>query len=231
MPSHGEETGWARRYDAWCTGAVMFTADAVPGLADGSITVTFRNWKRPQAKVGGRFRKGDLWFEVDAVDVVPVSSITRADARQAGELEVAGVLRRLGDPTPGTAVHRVAFHRIAPAGPPVDEADLTPADVAELDRRLGRLDAASKDGPWTRATLVLIGSQPGVVSTDLAEQLGRERAAFKADVRKLKALGLTFSLEVGYELSPRGQAYLDVPLTRSSARLRTPVTTALASGR
>jgi hypothetical protein len=28
-------------------------------------------------------------------------------------------------------------------------------------------------------------------------------------VRKLKALGLTTSLEVGYELSPRGQALLD----------------------
>jgi hypothetical protein len=28
------------------------------------------------------------------------------------------------------------------------------------------------------------------------------------NVRKLKALGLTISLEVGYRLSPRGQAYL-----------------------
>ena len=34
-------------------------------------------------------------------------------------------------------------------------------------------------------------------------------AAFKRDVRKLKELGLTRSLEVGYELSPRGRAYLD----------------------
>ena len=31
---------------------------------------------------------------------------------------------------------------------------------------------------------------------------------FKLDVRKLKRLGLTVSLEVGYELSPRGRAYL-----------------------
>ena len=39
--------------------------------------------------------------------------------------------------------------------------------------------------------------------------MGRERLAFKADVRKLKNLGLTLSHEVGYSLSPRGQAYLD----------------------
>ena len=31
---------------------------------------------------------------------------------------------------------------------------------------------------------------------------------FKRDVRKLKEMGLTISLLVGYELSPRGEAYL-----------------------
>ena len=44
---------------------------------------------------------------------------------------------------------------------------------------------------------------------DLADELGLERLAFKTDVRKLKALGLTESLPVGYRLSPRGQAWLD----------------------
>jgi hypothetical protein len=34
-------------------------------------------------------------------------------------------------------------------------------------------------------------------------------AAFKTDVRKLKGLGLTESLEVGYRLPPRGQAWLE----------------------
>jgi hypothetical protein len=36
-----------------------------------------------------------------------------------------------------------------------------------------------------------------------------ERAPFKLDVRKLKRLGLTESLEVGYRLSPRGRAFID----------------------
>ena len=188
---------------------MMFTQDAVPGLADGTITVTFRAWKRPQAKVGGRFHKGDLWFEVDSVTVVPVSSITRTDARRAGEADVDGVLKRLRHPDPATEVFRVAFHRIDSAGPPTEDADLTPEDVAEIARRLDRLDGASPVGAWTRPTLALIGTHPGVVSTTLAELLGRERPALKTDVRKLKRLGLTVSLEVGYELSPRGRAFLD----------------------
>ena len=54
----------------------------------------------------------------------------------------------------------------------------------------------------------LIAERPGVRAGDLADDLGMERLAFKADVRKLKGLGLTESLEVGYRLSPRGQAWL-----------------------
>ena len=44
---------------------------------------------------------------------------------------------------------------------------------------------------------------------DLAATLGRETLPFKRDVRTLKELGLTHSLAVGYERSPRGRAYLD----------------------
>ena len=43
---------------------------------------------------------------------------------------------------------------------------------------------------------------------DLAESFGRETAAFKRDIRKLKELGLTVSLDVGYRLSPRGEVVL-----------------------
>ena len=53
-----------------------------------------------------------------------------------------------------------------------------------------------------------IGDRPGVVSTVLAEAVGLERPDFKLRVRRLKALGLTESLEVGYRLSPRGRAFL-----------------------
>jgi hypothetical protein len=62
--------------------------------------------------------------------------------------------------------------------------------------------------PWTIATLRLIGDRPGVRAGDLAAAAGRERHPFKTDVRKLKELGLTESLEVGYRLSSRGRALL-----------------------
>lgn len=88
------------------------------------------------------------------------------------------------------------------------QSKLTAKQVEAITKRLDRWDAASKDGPWTRRTLELIQQQPGVVSTVLANQMRRERLVFKALVYKLKDIGLTYSLEVGYCLSPRGRAYL-----------------------
>ena len=58
------------------------------------------------------------------------------------------------------------------------------------------------------ATLRLIAGHPGTVSTTLANQLGLARPDFKDNVRKLKTLGLTISLDVGYRVSPRGEAFL-----------------------
>ena len=73
---------------------------------------------------------------------------------------------------------------------------------------MARLDATSRRGPWTERVLELIAVRPAVRAGDLADELGLERLPFKTDVRKLKALGLTESLEVGYRISPRGRAWL-----------------------
>ena len=56
-------------------------------------------------------------------------------------------------------------------------------------------------GPWTASTLRLVADNPEVRAADLAESVGRDRDSFKTDVRKLKNLGLTESLLVGYRIS------------------------------
>jgi hypothetical protein len=106
--------------------------------------------------------------------------------------------------TDDLVVQRISFHREDATAPPPPPA----LDDDAIDGRLDRLDAASPTGPWTRGTLDVIARRPGVRAADLAAELGRERLPFKADVRKLKRLGLTESLEVGYRLSPRGRAYV-----------------------
>jgi len=133
-------------------------------------------------------------LEVTAVDVV--ESISAAEAQAAGfstPEEIYAVLKPRGP------IHRVALHLAGPD--PRIALRETPPDEA-LFARLGRM------GPWTYEYLTAIGERPEVRAADLAESFGREWLDFKRDVRRLKELGLTVSLEVGYRLSPRGEAVL-----------------------
>jgi hypothetical protein len=190
---------------------VLFTADAAPGLADGSITRTYRRWKRAQARVGGTYRPWDVAIRVTAVAQIAAGTLTDEDARAAGEPDLAALRRRLASPGPDELVWRVDFEAVDDPDPRIAlraAADLGAGDVAAITARLERLDRASTSGPWTLATLAIIEQHPAVVSTELATLLDRDRAALKVDIRKLKALGLTESLGTGYRLSPRGEAFL-----------------------
>jgi hypothetical protein len=189
---------------------MLFEQRLWAGLADGTVTVTFRRWARPRARVGGRHRTPAGVLAVDAVAEVDPAAITEDDARAAGFGSLGELLGRLDRHGDGP-VYRVDFHH---AGADPREAlrerrDLPEEELAVLRARLDRLDLAAGDGAWTIATLRLIGDRPGVRAGDLAETAGRERQPFKTDVRKLKELGLTESLEVGYRLSPRGRALLE----------------------
>ncbi len=105
-------------------------------------------------------------------------------------------------------LYRIRFHRIGddPRIALRSAVEIDAAERAALDARLARWDRAA-DGPWTAAVLDVIAGSPGVVSTELAEHVGMDRPTFKRRVRQLKELGFTESLEVGYRLSPRGEAY------------------------
>jgi hypothetical protein len=79
-----------------------------------------------------------------------------------------------------------------------------------LDLKLKKKDGNSKAGAWTYSTLSLINKNSGMPSAELARRLKREQMELKRDVRKLKALGLTISLEAGYKLSERGESFLQL---------------------
>lgn len=189
---------------------MRFTKDAWDGLADETITVTFRRWKRSQVIVGNQYRSTAGMLHVDECDVIDESEITDADAVKAGRRSATDALEHLGSQTEDTLLYRVRFHLAGPD--PRTQLALTipdADDLAEILKRLARLDAASKIGPWTQAVLQVIHDQPAVRAPDLAEGFGREIKPFKLDVRKLKGLGLTQSQRIGYNLSPRGLAVLD----------------------
>jgi hypothetical protein len=195
------------------------------GLVSGQIRLTFRCWDKPRVKPGGRYRCHPIGvLEVDSVERVRVSEISERDARSSGfesRQELISYLRSgparaiSGD----TEIFRVALHH-GGDGDRVEIAlddRLSDDEIQAITDKLARLD---DKGPWTKRTLALIEKHPRVAASKLAERLGRETLPFKADVRKLKRLGLTQSFEVGYEISPRGRAYLAKIKKRPYARRR-----------
>jgi hypothetical protein len=189
---------------------VRFEQRLRDGIHSGAVVVAFRRWKRSQVVPGGRYRTGIDMVEVESVDVVEPSSVDAAQAREAGYASIGELLGDLrGDPA--LPVYRIRLRRIDEPDPRDElarSAALTEADVAAITARLARMDRSGGRGPWTGAVLALIADQPGTVSTVLAQTIGWERQDFKLHVRRLKELGLTLSLDVGYRLSPRGESYL-----------------------
>jgi len=189
---------------------VLFERRLREGIHEGRIVLTFRRWHRCQAVAGHRYRTGSDIIEVDAVDLVTPRDIDPGQACEAGYTTVKELVADLrGDKK--TPLYRIRFHRVDEPDPRDElaaQSELTSGELAALTVQLTRMDNSGSRGPWTKAVLTQIADHPATVSTVLAGTLGWERQDFKLHVRRLKQLGLTISLDVGYRLSPRGEAYL-----------------------
>ncbi len=177
-------------------------------IKSGEITTLFRRWSRPGAKAGGTQMTQAGVIGIDAVDKVEPEEITEMEAREAGFPSVPELLSHLAyrdDP-----IYRIRVHFAGedPRKALRDNADLSDAEIAEIIDKLHKLDKNSKRGDWTQEYLQLIHDRPATYSGVLAKIVGVEIPQFKPWVRKLKALGLTESLDVGYRLSPRGEKVL-----------------------
>jgi hypothetical protein len=190
---------------------VLFPQRLWAGLADGTVTLAFRRWRRPAARAGSVHQTPAGLLRIEAVEPVAERDITEADACRAGFADLAALLAEQQRYARDGELYRIEL-RPAGADPRLalrERAELGEEELAGVLSRLARMDARSQHGPWTAVTLRLIAERPATRAADLAAELGRVRLPFKADVRKLKALGLTESLEVGYRLSPRGRTVVD----------------------
>lgn len=190
-------------------------------IKQGEVTLQFRRWRRPTVKAGGRLRTAVGELAIGAVDVVEPAEVTDADARRAGFASAAELLAdlfserrttgrtRTAQPDESSVLYRIQVS-YAGADARTIRRDTLPSsdDLASIVDRLAAIDRRSGHGPWTARTLELIERWPGRRAPELAELEGRDTPAFKAGVRKLKELGLTESLTVGYRLSARGEAVL-----------------------
>jgi hypothetical protein len=199
---------------------MLLTLATLTEVKAGRVDVAFRRWNKPTVKAGGRLRTAIGQLAIDAVEVIDAAAISDDDARRAGFADAAAVRAELfrkrsssrartARPTETSQVYRVQFHL---AGPDprlaLRETTLDADELAALLHRLSAMDQRSAVGPWTAATLQKIATWPGRRAPELAEMDAMDTTPWKARVRRLKELGLTESLTVGYRLSPRGEQVL-----------------------
>lgn len=216
----------------------MIRPAELTAIKQGTIDLAFRRWVQPRVKVGTRMRTAVGIVAVTSVEPVDVDDLSAEDARRAGAESLDRLLAGLAT-KPDRTVFRVGLTYGGPDPRTALREQVPDAEeLADLNGWLDRLDRASGIGPWTRETLELIDRRPAVRAPELAQSLGRDTPTFKRDVRKLKEKGLTESLDIGYRLSPRGEAVLDSdgrPRTRTPRpdgtplpRIGAPATRALA---
>lgn len=190
---------------------MQFTTRNSDQIRAGDVTVSFRNWKRRQVKVGGVYRLRPTGaVKVTDLHTMRLSEVEDDDAIRAGFASRAALAAFLR--LPGTAqVTRVEFAL-------TDDAVKSPPTLTAAEA-LARLEATDRrsTAPWTARVLALIEARPATRAGDLAPAMGWDTPKFKANVRKLKALGLTQSLEIGYRLTDLG---VQVVAARASSSVR-----------
>lgn len=189
---------------------MLIKNDVLERIEAGEIDTLFRRQKRPTVKTGGTLRTRIGMLDIVQVDQIELDGLTARDAKRGGFASVDEVIAELTQKPEGD-FYRVRVRK-GGADPRIvlrEQADLSAAELDAARERLDRLDAHSTRGAWTRRFLAMIAEQPRTRAPDLAASIGWETKPFKANVAKLKALGLTISHSPGYELSPRGRTVLE----------------------
>jgi hypothetical protein len=185
---------------------MLFRETFLEGLRKGKLSTAFRRWAQPRVKPGTRMRTPIGVVEVLSAEPIMELEITSTDVKRAGYASRAELMQDLGSIADGQ-LYRIQL-KYGGEDPRIQlrqNADLSNEDFEAIKEKLKGYE---RQGAWTRKVLTLISKKEAVLAEKLATKMGMEKYAFKRRVRQLKELGLTESLDIGYRLSPRGQAYL-----------------------
>jgi hypothetical protein len=174
------------------------------------IETAIRKWTRPTVKENGTLITAAGQLRLTSVKKINYNEITDKEIIEAGysgreELDTELSHKNAGE------IYKITF-RLEGEDPRVklrENSDITTYELAALQKKLQALEARSKVKGWTLRILEAVNNKPGLYAIQYANKLGYEKMWFKLHIRKLKNLGLTISLENGYEISQRGKAFLE----------------------
>ncbi|MEL6671345.1 MAG: ASCH domain-containing protein [Bacteroidota bacterium] len=187
---------------------MLITLSDLARIKSGEISLVFRTWASPRVKVGSQIKTPLGLVEILSIEETQLDMLTAEEALQAGYASLTELTAEAAK-RPDGQLYRIGV-RYAGADPRLAlraETDIPEEEWRKLKKKLQRFDQG-KHGPWVERVMQAIQAHPATGSKRLAAELAVEQAWLKPQVRKLKNLGLTISLEVGYQLSPRGEVVL-----------------------
>ncbi len=171
--------------------------------------LAFRRWRRLSVRPGTEMHTSVGLLGIRSVEEIQLPDIDESAAKRAGYKSRDELAKELSGRE--GKIYRIALSWLGP-DPRVEigkKDELSGDEWRGLAARLSRLDSRASQGEWTRDYLRLIEENEGVRAAELAVKIGSDKEALKLNVRKLKNLGLTVSLGMGYKLSKRGRAVLE----------------------
>ena len=190
---------------------MLFKIDILKQIGEGTVTTAYRRWAKPAVKAGNTLMTSVGVLKITSVEEIDYTTITDKDIQKAGLKNRAQLDKELSFKKDGT-LYKILF-RLQGEDPRLalrEETDITVEEFEQLKTKLEKMDKTSKYGPWTETILKLIAKHPGKHAIFFAEKLGMEKDWLKLHIRKLKNLGLTISLSVGYEIAPRGEKFMQM---------------------
>lgn len=188
---------------------MLIKLEILEAIKAGEIDLQFRRWKRATVKPGGTLKTRVGVMQIGEITPLSVDQVELRDVKRAGFANLEDFRRWLDTMKPGDLCKiEISYLGEDPRVALRNNPNLGSTEMAEVQSKLDQMDARSDGGPWTSAYLQKIADNPARLAEELAHELGMEKHPFKARVRRLKEMGLTESLEVGYRLSPRGKTVL-----------------------
>jgi hypothetical protein len=96
---------------------VQFSPDLRDEVAAGAVTVSVRLWRRSKVKVGGRYPVAGAVIEITSVELLPFSSITKADVGRSGDPDREAMRARVAHAGPvndDTLVYPIELRVVRP---------------------------------------------------------------------------------------------------------------------
>ncbi len=189
---------------------MLFKQKYLTLIADGTVNIAFRKWKKPTVKTNGTLITPIGQLKILEVQQIDYSLITENEANAAGYQSQQELDKELSAKTEGD-LYKITFELLGddPRIALRETNEISEEEFSKIKNKLERMDSSGPIKGWTLKVLNSIKDHPEKRAGDLAEDLGYDKMWLKPSIRKLKGMGLTISLPVGYKLSPRGKEVLN----------------------